>query len=77
MAEISEHVFRVLNIIIGALIVVAAVLMFWQSFTGFIVGVFNIIFGLLVIAMEFFVPDMVSQNAQFLFTFAGRGLSYL
>jgi len=42
-----------------------------------IVGVYVIIFGLIVGGLEFQIPPQVSRYASFLFSFLGRGVFYI
>lgn len=75
--SIAAQGFRIVNIIVGVLIAICGVLMFSLGFTGFMVGIYNIIFGVVFVVLEFFAHDLVQSQAPFLFTFLGRGLTYL
>ncbi|KAL4889461.1 COPI associated protein-domain-containing protein [Aspergillus ambiguus] len=72
--------FRFINIAVGVLMVLGGISQFFPpSMSSIIVGVYVIIFGLLVGGLEFLpnVPDYVYRYASFLFSFLGRGVFYI
>ncbi|GKZ30438.1 late Golgi vesicles protein [Aspergillus brasiliensis] len=71
---------RIVNIIVGVLMVLGGISQFFPpSMSSIIVGVYVIIFGLIVGALEFLpnVPDYVYRYASFLYSFLGRGAFYI
>ncbi|OZJ02972.1 hypothetical protein BZG36_04520 [Bifiguratus adelaidae] len=71
-------VFRIINIIIGCMMVVGGVfVVFGGGFPSFIRGIFVLIFGLMTILFEFRLPGKITQYASFMFSFLGRGLFYI
>ncbi|PYH83815.1 hypothetical protein BO82DRAFT_372934 [Aspergillus uvarum CBS 121591] len=71
---------RIVNIVVGVLMVLGGISQFFPaSMSSIIVGVYVIIFGLLVGGLEFLpnVPDYVYRYASFLFSFLGRGGFYI
>ncbi|KAJ9204321.1 hypothetical protein DTO166G4_2361 [Paecilomyces variotii] len=75
-----SNVFRLANIAVGAIMVLGGIAQFFPtSLSAVIVGVYVIIFGLIVAGLEFLpqVPDYVYRYASFLFSFLGRGIFYI
>lgn len=76
-----SNIFRLVNIAVGVLMIVGGISQFIhdQSFGVIIVGVYSVIFGLLVAGLEFLpqIPDYVYRYASFLFSFLGRGIFYI
>ncbi|KAI9492583.1 COPI associated protein-domain-containing protein [Zychaea mexicana] len=71
-------VFRVINCIVAAFMVVGAVgKIISVGFPNFITGIFCIIFGIVTAVFEFRLPAQVTQYASFMFSFLGRGLFYI
>ncbi|QKX58450.1 uncharacterized protein TRUGW13939_05574 [Talaromyces rugulosus] len=75
-----SNVFRLINIAIGVLMVLGGISQFFPFGIGkLIVGIYVIIFGLIVGGLEFLpqIPDYVYRYASFLFSFLGRGGFYI
>ncbi|PWY84860.1 hypothetical protein BO70DRAFT_370426 [Aspergillus heteromorphus CBS 117.55] len=71
---------RIVNIAVGVLMVLGGISQFFPaSMSSIIVGIYVIIFGLIVGGLEFLpnVPDYVYRYASFLFSFLGRGGFYI
>ncbi|PYH29120.1 TVP15 family protein [Aspergillus neoniger CBS 115656] len=72
--------FRIVNIAVGVLMVLGGISQFFPpSMSSIIVGIYVILFGLIVGGLEFLpnVPDYVYRYASFLFSFLGRGAFYI
>ncbi|KAL3470905.1 Golgi apparatus membrane protein TVP15 [Aspergillus californicus] len=75
-----SNIFRFVNIAVGIIMILGGISQFFPlSFASVIVGVYVIIFGLIVAGLEFLpnVPDYVYRYASFLFSFLGRGVFYI
>ncbi|KAH8705486.1 putative COPI-coated vesicle protein [Talaromyces proteolyticus] len=75
-----SNIFRLVNIAVGVLMVLGGISQFFPFHFGpLIVGIYVIIFGLLVGGLEFLpqIPDYVYRYASFLFSFLGRGAFYI
>ncbi|KFY41379.1 hypothetical protein V494_03035 [Pseudogymnoascus sp. VKM F-4513 (FW-928)] len=72
-------IFRIVNLAVGGLMVAGGISQFFGDATvqTIIIGVYVIIFGLAVAALEFQIPPQVSRYASFLFSFLGRGIFYI
>ncbi|PYI01895.1 hypothetical protein BO78DRAFT_411039 [Aspergillus sclerotiicarbonarius CBS 121057] len=71
---------RIVNIAVGVFMVLGGIAQFFPaSMSTIIVGVYVIIFGIIVGGLEFLpnVPDYVYRYASFLFSFLGRGAFYI
>ncbi|KAI8063820.1 COPI associated protein-domain-containing protein [Gongronella butleri] len=74
----TSLIFRIVNIIAAAFMIVGGVsLIISGGFPNFILAIFCILFGLIVILFEFKLPRPVTKLASFLFSFLGRGLLYI
>ncbi|PYH91760.1 hypothetical protein BO71DRAFT_421302 [Aspergillus ellipticus CBS 707.79] len=72
--------FRIVNIAVGVFMVLGGISQFFPaSMSSIIVGIYVILFGLIVGGLEFLpnVPDYVYRYASFLFSFLGRGAFYI
>jgi len=70
--------FRLVNLGVGALMVVGGVWHFFPlGISNIIVGLYVAIFGLSVALLEFQIPPQISRYASFLFSFIGRGVFYI
>ncbi|KAF1798748.1 hypothetical protein FB192DRAFT_1288428 [Mucor lusitanicus] len=80
-------VFRVINIIVAAFLVIGGVMTLLAGgkypslesinepcFPNFIQGIFVIIFGVMTAVFEFRLPAIITQFASFMFSFMGRGI---
>ncbi|BDD62736.1 Late Golgi vesicles protein [Monascus purpureus] len=75
-----SNIFRLVNIAVGVIMVLGGISQFFPiSLSSVIVGVYVILFGLIVGALEFLptIPDYVYRYASFLFSFLGRGIFYV
>ncbi|KAJ6113419.1 hypothetical protein N7523_006736 [Penicillium sp. IBT 18751x] len=75
-----SNIFRLVNIAIGVIMVLGGISQFFPaSMSSIIVGIYVIIFGLVVGGLEFMpnVPDYAYRYASFLFSFLGRGVFYI
>ncbi|KMW67759.1 COPI-coated vesicle protein, variant [Blastomyces dermatitidis ATCC 18188] len=75
-----SNIFRLINLGIGAIMVLGGVSQFFPpSISSVVVGVYVILFGLAVGALEFVPhpPSYLSRHASFLFSFIGRGICKL
>ncbi|KFY08035.1 hypothetical protein V492_06593 [Pseudogymnoascus sp. VKM F-4246] len=71
-------IFRIVNLAIGGLMVAGGISQFFgATVQTIIIGVYVIIFGLAIAALEFQIPPQVSRYASFLFSFLGRGVFYI
>ncbi|KAL2862333.1 TVP15 family protein [Aspergillus lucknowensis] len=71
---------RFANVAVGVLMILGGISQFFPAhFGSVILGVYVIIFGLIVAGLEFLpnVPDYVYRYASFLFSFLGRGVFYV
>ncbi|RAL14057.1 TVP15 family protein [Aspergillus homomorphus CBS 101889] len=71
---------RIVNLVVGVLMVLGGISQFFpMSMSSIIVGIYVIIFGLIVGGLEFLpnIPDYVYRYASFLFSFLGRGAFYI
>ncbi|KAF9425861.1 Late Golgi vesicles protein [Podila epigama] len=75
----GASLFRLLNIIVAVLIVLAGILLFVniKSWNSGILGIFVIFLGILTFALEFAIPESIVYNMGFMFSLLGRGLFYL
>ncbi|KAL4872597.1 hypothetical protein BDV12DRAFT_161840 [Aspergillus spectabilis] len=76
-----SNIFRIVNIVVGVIMILGGISQFFGD-TGFgpiILGVYVILFGLIVAGLEFLpnIPDYVYRYASFLFSFLGRGVFYI
>jgi len=72
--------FRLVNIAAGVLMILGGIGQFFNHNLGLIiVGVYTIIFGLIVAGLEFLpqIPDYIYRYASFLSSFLGRGAFYI
>ncbi|KAL4887595.1 COPI-coated vesicle protein [Aspergillus karnatakaensis] len=76
-----SNIFRIVNVAVGGLMVFGGISQFFGGggFGAIILGVYIIIFGLIVAGLEFLpnIPDYVYRYASFLFSFLGRGVFYV
>ncbi|KAJ5636292.1 uncharacterized protein N7484_009605 [Penicillium longicatenatum] len=75
-----SNIFRLVNIVVGVIMVLGGISQFFPtSMSSIIVGVYVIIFGVVVAGLEFMpnVPDYAYRYASFLFSFLGRGIFYI
>ncbi|KFY32866.1 hypothetical protein V495_08659 [Pseudogymnoascus sp. VKM F-4514 (FW-929)] len=71
-------IFRIINLATGALMIAGGISQFFfGNAQTIIIGVYVIIFGLAIGALEFQIPPQVSRYASFLFSFLGRGIFYI
>jgi len=75
-----SNIFRLVNLVVGGVMVMGGISQFFPvTFQGTIVGIYVIIFGLAVAALELLpqVPPYLPKYASFLFSFLGRGIFYV
>ncbi|KAK2624430.1 hypothetical protein QTJ16_006380 [Diplocarpon rosae] len=73
-----SDIFRIVNLAVGALMVVGGVFHITPAtITHVVVAVYIIIFGLATALLEFQIPPQVARYASFLFSFVGRGVFYI
>ncbi|KAI9322689.1 COPI associated protein-domain-containing protein [Dichotomocladium elegans] len=78
MAIDSSLIFRVINIVVAAFMIVGGVATIIQEgFPNFIQGIFCIIFGAITLVFEFRLPKQITRYASFMFSFLGRGIFYI
>ncbi|KXN69755.1 COPI associated [Conidiobolus coronatus NRRL 28638] len=71
-------IFRVLNIIVGILLIIVGVVRCIEiSFSNIILGIYAIVFGLVIAALEFHIPEPISKYCNFLLVPIGRGFFYI
>jgi len=76
-------IFKIANILTGALLVAGAVGHFiYHSFSSIVIGIYALAFGAVLIGLEVYQPPtnyvtLLYQYASFLFSFAGRGVFYI
>ncbi|KAJ5747307.1 uncharacterized protein N7511_009003 [Penicillium nucicola] len=74
------NIFRLVNIAVGVFMVLGGISNFFPaSWSSIILGIYAILFGLVVAGLEFLpnVPDHAYRYASFLFSFLGRGVFYI
>jgi len=75
--------FRAMNLAVGGLLITDSVgHLILHSFSDIIIGIYGILFGALLIALEVYTPPpnyvlTLYRYASFLFSFVGRGVSYI
>ncbi|EDN03019.1 hypothetical protein I7I51_08068 [Histoplasma capsulatum] len=75
-----SNIFRLVNLTVGAIMVLGGISQFFPpTISSVVVGVYVILFGLAVAALEFVPqpPSNLSRYASFLFSFLGRGIFYI
>ncbi|KAL1973677.1 hypothetical protein VTN31DRAFT_6312 [Thermomyces dupontii] len=75
-----SNIFRLVNLAVAVIMVLGGIAQFFPiSLGAAVVGVYVIIFGLVIGGLEFLphVPDYVYRYASFLFSFVGRGAFYI
>jgi len=75
-----SNIFRLVNLVVGGVMVLGGISQFFPiGFRSAIVGIYVIIFGLAVAALELLpqVPPYLPKYASFLFSFLGRGIFYV
>ncbi|KAJ5654137.1 hypothetical protein N7490_001140 [Penicillium lividum] len=75
-----SNIFRLVNIAVGVIMVLGGISQFFPAtMSSVIVGIYVIMFGLIVAGLEFVpnVPDYAYRYASFLFSFLGRGVFYI
>ncbi|CAL5870588.1 uncharacterized protein PFLUO_LOCUS4827 [Penicillium psychrofluorescens] len=75
-----SNIFRLVNIAVGVLMLLGGISQFFPpSMSSIVVGIYVIVFGLVVAGLEFLpnVPDYAYRYASFLFSFMGRGIFYV
>lgn len=77
-----SNIFRLVNLAVGAVMVLGGISQFIQSehlFRDIIIGIYVIIFGLVVAGLELLpqVPPYIPKYASFMFSFLGRGIFYV
>ncbi|KAJ2688944.1 hypothetical protein H4R19_006532 [Coemansia spiralis] len=71
-------VFRVANIVVAILMIVSGIVFFtWHQFEHIMLGVFELLFGMWIIAIEFAASTQMARYVKFMFTWFGRGLFYV
>ncbi|KAK9763680.1 hypothetical protein K7432_009422 [Basidiobolus ranarum] len=75
MAFHSDTVFKVVNCVCGALMALGGInLLIHGGFQPIVIGLYAIVLGLALIALEFRIPGPISNQMPFLFNFFGKGL---
>ncbi|KAJ1735105.1 hypothetical protein LPJ61_000735 [Coemansia biformis] len=70
--------FRITNLVVAVLMIVSGIVFFtWSQFERIMLGVFEVLFGLWIIAIELAETSRVGRYVQFMFTWFGRGLFYV
>ncbi|KAK9728047.1 hypothetical protein K7432_001363 [Basidiobolus ranarum] len=78
MALRSDTVLKVLNCICAFLIALGGIsLIIHGGLQPIIVGLYAIVLGLALAALEFRIPEPISKQMPFLLTFFGKGLFYI
>ncbi|KAI8072305.1 COPI associated protein-domain-containing protein [Gongronella butleri] len=73
-----SFVFRIVNFIVGAFMIIGGVVtILTGGFPQFIRGIYCILFGAIVFLFEFRLPSVVTQHVSFMFSFIGRGVFYI
>jgi len=78
MVDFSD-IFRLVNLAVGGVMIFGGITQFFGgiSLQSIIIGIYVIIFGLVVGGLEFQIPPLVSRYASFMFSFVGRGIFYI
>ncbi|KAL2066484.1 hypothetical protein VTL71DRAFT_2555 [Oculimacula yallundae] len=71
-----SDIFRIVNLAVGALMVVGAAFHLSFGISDIVISIYVIIFGLATALLEFQIPPQVARYASFLFSFVGRGVFY-
>ncbi|KAG6300333.1 hypothetical protein E4U09_007080 [Claviceps aff. purpurea] len=75
--ELSD-IFRIVNLVVATVTVLGGIAgIFLLQLQSIILGAYLIVFGLAIALLEFQIPPQVSQYANFLFSFIGRGIFYV
>ncbi|KAJ2906729.1 hypothetical protein GGI21_004007 [Coemansia aciculifera] len=70
--------FRIVNIVMAVLMVVAGIAFFtWSNFLRIMLGVFEIVFAVWIIMFELAEMAWLTPYVQFMFTWCGRGIFYV
>ncbi|CAI5759384.1 unnamed protein product [Candida verbasci] len=69
--------FKITNLSVSGLLVLGGLSQLFHGFHSFLTGLFIIIFGGVIGALEFRVPAEAYAYASFLFSFIGRGIFYI
>ncbi|KAI9301828.1 COPI associated protein-domain-containing protein [Cunninghamella echinulata] len=78
MPENLSFIFRIINIVTAAFMIIGSVSLILQGyFPRIILAIICIIFGAITIVFEFKLPGQITQFASIMFSFLGRGLFYL
>eukprot|EP00484_Ammonia_sp_Unknown_P023930 CAMPEP_0197037530 /NCGR_PEP_ID=MMETSP1384-20130603/14717_1 /TAXON_ID=29189 /ORGANISM="Ammonia sp." /LENGTH=169 /DNA_ID=CAMNT_0042467843 /DNA_START=34 /DNA_END=543 /DNA_ORIENTATION=+ len=73
----ANSIFNAFDLIVGLLIVVGAFVSFQGTFVGIIIPVYQVLFGVLIIIMVFYIPLSLGGMIPFYMNFLGRGLTFL
>ncbi|KAI9683552.1 MAG: hypothetical protein M1829_004855 [Trizodia sp. TS-e1964] len=69
---------RLVNLAVGVAAVLGGITKFIHpTFQSLVVGIYVVIFGLVIGLLEFQIPPQISRYAAFLFSFLGRGIFYV
>lgn len=80
MSAIPPKFFKIANISIGCIDIIAALSQLTYLFTNlsiFLLAVYGLALSIPIIYLEFKVPSNLYRYASFYFSFLGRGLSYI
>ncbi|KAI9296956.1 COPI associated [Neoconidiobolus thromboides FSU 785] len=78
MSRITDITLRILNIIIGVILIIIGIQrFFFISFSNVILAIYSIVFGIVILLLELHKPEPISSYCAFLFYPLGRGLFYI
>ncbi|KAF2834429.1 COPI associated [Patellaria atrata CBS 101060] len=74
-----SDIFRMVNLAIGAFMIMGGVGQFFPDIglKVIIVGIYVILFGAATAILEFQIPPQIAKYASFMFSFIGRGVFYI
>lgn len=73
----NNEVFKVVNLTVAALAVLCGISQLFSGIHSLILGVYIIAYGATVGTLEFRIPSQAVTYGSFLFSFVGRGVSYI
>ena len=78
-SKCSNKIFHIFDILLGTLILLDSFVLFAEmaDFIGFILPVYFMFIGAIIIMLSVCVPKIMNAYCPFYFTFLGRGISYL
>ena len=73
----SHVFFNVLDLIAATLQIIYGFILYQNSFEGFIIPIYIVLFGVVIFVMVFYIPKFLLRNIPFYHHFFGRGITFL